>query len=226
MTNINPIDALGDPTRRRLFERLREGPCSVNELVAAVPVSQPAVSQHLRVLKEAQLVRVEKQGRQRIYHLNPVGLAELRRYVESFWEDVLHAFGAEAARAANAAEEVQVEADKGGGDQPGDAAGASPQRIELTPMRRIKMNEQQSRQSVKIEPVRKQVKVSLPVAAAFELFTEGIGRWWPLASHSVGQEQAETCFFEGWAGGRIFEVKKDGSQAEWGRVLAWEPPAG
>jgi uncharacterized protein YndB with AHSA1/START domain len=86
------------------------------------------------------------------------------------------------------------------------------------------MNEQQSRQSVKIEPVRKEVKVALPAAAAFELFTEGIGRWWPLATHSVGQEQAETCFFEGWAGGRIFEVKKDGSQAEWGRVLAWEPP--
>jgi DNA-binding transcriptional ArsR family regulator len=57
-----PIEALGDPTRRKLFERLREGPCSVNELVSAVSVSQPAVSQHLRVLKEAHLVQVQKAG--------------------------------------------------------------------------------------------------------------------------------------------------------------------
>ena len=77
--------------------------------------------------------------------------------------------------------------------------------------------------SVKIEPVRKQLKVNLPQEAAFRLFTEGIGRWWPLATHSVGEDQAETCFFEGWEGGRIVEVLKDGSQAEWGRVLAWDP---
>lgn len=78
-------------------------------------------------------------------------------------------------------------------------------------------------QSVKIEPVRKQLKVSLPVEKAFELFTAGIGRWWPMATHSVGEEQAETCFFEGWVGGRIMEVLKDGSQSEWGKVIAWEP---
>lgn len=76
---------------------------------------------------------------------------------------------------------------------------------------------------VKIEPLRKQLKVSLPVEAAFRLFTEGMGRWWPLASHSVGKEQAGTCFIEGWAGGRIVEVLKDGSQSEWGRILVWEP---
>jgi DNA-binding transcriptional ArsR family regulator len=87
-----PIEALGDPTRRQLFERLRDGPCSVNELVDAVSVSQPAVSQHLRVLKEARLVRAQKQGRQRIYSVDPEGLAELRAYVENLWEDVLGAF--------------------------------------------------------------------------------------------------------------------------------------
>jgi len=92
MTNIMPIEALGDPTRRQLFERLRDGPCSVNELVDAVSVSQPAVSQHLRVLKEARLVRAQKQGRQRIYSVDPEGLAELRAYVENLWEDVLGAF--------------------------------------------------------------------------------------------------------------------------------------
>lgn len=87
-----PIEALGDPTRRQLFERLRDGPCSVNELVDAVAVSQPAVSQHLRVLKEARLVQVQKQGRQRIYSVDPEGLAELRAYVENLWENVLGAF--------------------------------------------------------------------------------------------------------------------------------------
>ena len=85
------------------------------------------------------------------------------------------------------------------------------------------MNEDQMVQTVKIEPVRKQLKVSLPVEQAFELFTAGVGTWWPLAAHSVGEEQAETCFFEGWVGGRIMEVLKDGSQSEWGRVLVWEP---
>ena len=101
MNNISPIDALGDPTRRRLVEYLRQGPCSVTELISIVPISQPAVSQHLKVLREARLVRVEKRGKQRIYQLNPAGLHELRQYVESLWDDVLRAFGEEAERMAN-----------------------------------------------------------------------------------------------------------------------------
>ena len=109
MTNISPIEALGDPTRRQLFERIRRGSCSVTELVAIVPVSQPAVSQHLKVLRQAKLVRVEKQGKQRIYHLNPVGLAELRRYAESLWEDVLQAFGEKAESMANEMEESHID---------------------------------------------------------------------------------------------------------------------
>ena len=92
VTNISPLDALGDPTRRKLFERLRQGPCSVNELVRVVPVSQPAVSQHLRVLKEARLVRVHKQAQQRIYSVDPAGLQELRAYVEGLWADVLSSY--------------------------------------------------------------------------------------------------------------------------------------
>lgn len=92
------MDALGDPTRRMIFERLRHGSCSVTELMSIVPISQPAVSQHLKVLREAQLVKVEKRGQQRIYHLNPIGLAQLRQYAESLWEDVLRAFGEEAER--------------------------------------------------------------------------------------------------------------------------------
>ena len=85
------------------------------------------------------------------------------------------------------------------------------------------MKEDQLVQEVKIEPVRKQLKVGLSVEQAFELFTAGIGKWWPLLTHSVGEELAATCLFEGWIGGRIVEVLKDGSQSEWGRVLSWEP---
>ena len=104
------MDALGDPTRRQLFEYLRQGPCSVTELISIVPISQPAVSQHLRVLREARLVKVEKRGQQRIYQLNPVGLAELRRYAESLWDDVLRAFGEEAERMVNSSKDAQSEA--------------------------------------------------------------------------------------------------------------------
>ena len=78
-------------------------------------------------------------------------------------------------------------------------------------------------QAVKIEPVVKQIKVGLNQEAAFRLFTEGLNKWWPLATHSVGEEQAETCVFEGHEGGRIYETTKDESQAEWGKVLVWEP---
>lgn len=120
MANINPMDALGDPTRRRLFERLREGPCSVGELVASVPVSQPAVSQHLRVLKEAHLVKVEKKGQQRIYSLNPSGLTELRHYVDALWEDALHAFEVEAASVAQGTANKQSQATNNEGSQSGE----------------------------------------------------------------------------------------------------------
>jgi DNA-binding transcriptional ArsR family regulator len=109
MTNMNLFNALGDPTRRRLFERIRQGPCTVTELVATVTVSQPAVSQHLKVLREAQLVQVKKQGRQRIYQLDPKGLEEMRRYMEDLWDDALRAFADEAERMANAAEKADHE---------------------------------------------------------------------------------------------------------------------
>lgn len=74
-----------------------------------------------------------------------------------------------------------------------------------------------------IEPVRKELKVNLSAETAFRLFTEGLNKWWPLATHSVGEEKAENCFFEGRVGGRIYEVMKDGKQADWGTVLVWEP---
>ena len=75
-----------------------------------------------------------------------------------------------------------------------------------------------------IPPLVKSVLVSLSVEDAFRLFTEGYARWWPLLSHSVGEEHAQTCVLEAGIGGRIYEIIDDGRQVEWGRVLAWEPP--
>jgi uncharacterized protein YndB with AHSA1/START domain len=85
------------------------------------------------------------------------------------------------------------------------------------------MSEDNLMQAINIEPVRKQLKLELAPEKAFQLFTEGIAKWWPLITHSVGKERAQTCFVEGRVGGRIVEVLKDGSQSEWGRVLVWEP---
>ena len=86
------MNALGDPTRRAIFERLRDGPLAVGELAQGLPVTRPAVSQHLRVLKEAGLVSDRREGTRRLYHVDPDGLAELRAYFESFWTQALAAF--------------------------------------------------------------------------------------------------------------------------------------
>ena len=90
------LDALGDPTRRQIFESLRGGPRSVGELAAGVPVSRPAVSQHLRVLKQAGLVRDSRDGTRRLYRIDGGALASLRDYFDGFWGDALDRFAAEA----------------------------------------------------------------------------------------------------------------------------------
>jgi DNA-binding transcriptional ArsR family regulator len=92
MAYATAMDALGDATRRTIFERLRHGPRAVGELAAELPVSRPAVSQHLRVLKEAGLVTERRNGTRRLYRLEPSGLEELRAYFEQFWDDALEAF--------------------------------------------------------------------------------------------------------------------------------------
>jgi hypothetical protein len=74
--------------------------------------------------------------------------------------------------------------------------------------------------------VRKRIVVERPRDEAFRLFTEGIGEWWPLRTHSVHEEQAARALFEPRIGGRVYEVASGGEEAEWGRVLAWDPPAG
>jgi DNA-binding transcriptional ArsR family regulator len=95
-TNGEAIAALADPTRRAVFERLRSGPRPVGEIARGLPVSRPAVSQHLRVLKEAGLVTERKDGTRRLYRVDPGGLEELRAYFEEFWTDALAAFKAAA----------------------------------------------------------------------------------------------------------------------------------
>src|SRR5256885_1091696 len=83
------MQALGDPTRRAVFEQLRSGPRSVGELARGLPVSRPAVSQHLRVLKGAGLVTDEQQGTRRLYRIEPDGLEQLRAWFDSFWNTAL-----------------------------------------------------------------------------------------------------------------------------------------
>jgi DNA-binding transcriptional ArsR family regulator len=88
--------ALADPTRRQVFERLKSGGASVGEIAQGLPVSRPAVSQHLKVLKEAGLVADEAQGTRRVYHIDPHGLGQLRAWLDQFWMVALEAFKAEA----------------------------------------------------------------------------------------------------------------------------------
>jgi DNA-binding transcriptional ArsR family regulator len=86
------LQCLSDPTRRRVFERLRGGPKSVGVLATGLPVSRPAVSQHLKTLKDAGLVKDRSEGTRRVYFIDPDGLADLRRWLDGFWDDALEAF--------------------------------------------------------------------------------------------------------------------------------------
>jgi DNA-binding transcriptional ArsR family regulator len=90
------MTALGDPTRQAIFDRLSDGPRPVGELAADLPVSRPAVSQHLKVLKDVGLVIDRQAGTRRLYQVDPAGLAILRSYLDGFWERSLAAFQAAA----------------------------------------------------------------------------------------------------------------------------------
>jgi DNA-binding transcriptional ArsR family regulator len=94
--NQNGFAALADPTRRAVFEQLRSGPRPVGELARNLPVSRPAVSQHLRVLKDAGLVTERREGTRRLYRIDPDGLAAIRDYFDDFWNEALAAFQAAA----------------------------------------------------------------------------------------------------------------------------------
>ena len=176
------FEALGDSTRRLVFELVCAGPRSVGELAEAVPVSRPAVSQHLRVLKDAGLVIDQAAGTRRIYRVAATGVEQLRAYVEGLWDTALAGF----------ASVVEEEA--------------------------------RSMSTTAIKPVEKTLVVDAPVGLAFAVFTERMGDWWPLATHSIGNERTRSARVEGEVGGRIYEIQDDGTEAEWGIVSAWEPP--
>ena len=97
MTYAKALHSLSDPTRRRVFEKLRSGPQSVGALARGLPVSRPAVSQHLKVLKDAGLVGDRSEGARRVYYIDPQGLGELRRWLDGFWTDALESFKNEVA---------------------------------------------------------------------------------------------------------------------------------
>ncbi|MFF5290744.1 ArsR/SmtB family transcription factor [Paractinoplanes globisporus] len=93
MTNATAmLTALGDPTRQAIFERLTDGPLAVGQLADVLPVSRPAVSQHLKVLKEVGLVTDRQEGTRRLYSVDPDGLAALRAHLDGYWERSLAAF--------------------------------------------------------------------------------------------------------------------------------------
>ena len=86
------LDVLADPTRRSIFERLADGPMAVGDLAEQFPVSRPAVSQHLKALKDAGLVQDRADGRRRIYTVDPAGIDDMRRWLDRFWDRALEAF--------------------------------------------------------------------------------------------------------------------------------------
>ncbi len=86
------LEALGDRTRRQIVDTLRRGPSSVGDLAARLPVSRPAISQHLTVLRRSRLVTYDEFGTRNVYRLDPTGLAELRAWTETFWETVLDSY--------------------------------------------------------------------------------------------------------------------------------------
>jgi DNA-binding transcriptional ArsR family regulator len=90
------LDALGDRTRRQIIECLRASPAAVSELAAQLPVSRPAISQHLRVLRDSHLVTFEPSGTRNVYRLDPSGLESLRSWLDGFWATVLESFAAHA----------------------------------------------------------------------------------------------------------------------------------
>ena len=95
MTYATALSALADPTRRLVFERLKSGPQPVGAIARGLPVSRPAVSQHLKVLKEAGLVADRPEGTRRVYYIDPEGLGALRAWLDGFWDEALLAFRAQ-----------------------------------------------------------------------------------------------------------------------------------
>ena len=181
------LTALADPTRRSILEQLRFGEQPAGELGRGLPITQPAVSKHLRVLREAGLVRERRSGTQRIYAIEPTALHELQAWIEGFWSDALTAFG--------------------------DTAESTYERDAMT--------------TTSLPAVEHGIDLRCSADHAFTVFTERIATWWPLHLHSIGAglegRTAVDCVIEPGPGGRVYEVLENGTQLDWGRVVAWQP---
>lgn len=175
------FEALGDRTRRQIIGRIARGAASVGELAGTLPVGRPAVSMHLRVLREAGLVSARAEGTRRLYQLEPDALAAVRDYLDWYWTQALESFK----------QHVEAEGNK--------------------PMQQPELK------------VTKSIVVDVPPARAFELFLDQ-QRWWPIATHHIAELAGEVAILEPFVGGRWYERSTDGSETDWGRVLAFEPP--
>jgi DNA-binding transcriptional ArsR family regulator/uncharacterized protein YndB with AHSA1/START domain len=182
-TYDDSLTALADPTRRTIFERLLTRPLAVGEIAAGLPVTRPAVSQHLATLKRAGLVEDRRAGTRRVYAVSTSGLDRLRATVELYWEQALISYQ-------QAVEDSMADATQ--------ATGLI---------------------------VRKSITVNAPVAQAFEVFTAQIDTWWPRATHSVYGDEVVEVALEPSGGGLVCERTADGREAEWGRIVEWEPPS-
>lgn len=174
------FEALGDRTRRQIVGRLAHGAAPVGELARTLPVGRPAVSMHLRVLREAGLVSAHAEGTRRLYQLEPVALAAVRDYLDWYWGQALESF------------KHHIEAE-----------GEEPMQPELK--------------------VTKSIVVDVRPTRAFAFFLDQ-ERWWPIATHHMAEPPGETAVLEPFVGGRWYERARDGSETDWGTVLAFEPP--
>jgi DNA-binding MarR family transcriptional regulator len=182
-------------------------PCTssrgVPELADDLPVSRPAVSQHLRVLKDAGLVSDQAEGTRRVYAINPAGQEALRADLDRFWTHALTAFKTVA---------------------------EGPSRSERENQRRRRSYESftftgcYSAWLHADAPIRKTILVSASAERAFQVFTEEVSTWWPLSTSHIGRVDAKSAVIEPFVGGRWFERGVDGSECDWGRVRAWDPP--
>jgi DNA-binding transcriptional ArsR family regulator len=177
------LDALSVETRRAIYSMLLERPRPVGEIADQLPVSRPAVSQHLKVLLDADLARVTSVGNRRVYSANPAGMAALRDWIDRMWEMAMGSF----------ADFARKEMEKA-----------------MSDMERL-------------DALVKVITVPGEPAVVFELFTGRMGEWWPLETHSVGEEDAIGVRVEPGVGGRVIETTRDGAEHEWARIQEWEP---
>lgn len=182
------MKALSVPVRRQVFELICERPRSVAELADMVPVSRPAVSQHLAVLVEAGLAQVTSVGTRNLYSPSPEAAADLRTWLDEMWAMAFGTFG----------DFVSPRSDK---------------------------ESRTMRDSLAIDPVAKTLELGVTPDRAFDLFVNGMGRWWPLRTHSVSTDDASDVRVDGRVGGSLREVTGDGVEHEWGIITIYEPGA-